>query len=91
MCAVTYTGILLPRCCHSHDSKPHCFCILPGCSLRPDFFLPSHRYSSFEEVDLSIGIKKLYMLCEMAKQSEEPADTFLYNLYEECKRKNRGY
>lgn len=47
------------------------------------------KYSSFEEVDLSIGIKKLYMLCEMAKQSDDPADTFLYNLYEECKRKTR--
>ena len=59
-----------------------------GCSAPSHTSLPL-RYSSFEEVDLSIGIKKLYMLCEMAKQSEDPADTFLYNLYEECKRKAR--
>eukprot|EP00040_Diaphanoeca_grandis_P037746 m.249273 g.249273 ORF g.249273 m.249273 type:complete len:743 (-) comp33871_c4_seq1:177-2405(-) len=44
------------------------------------------KYQSFDSVEISIGVKKLYMLAEMSKQSPEPADTFLYSFYEECKR-----
>eukprot|EP00041_Stephanoeca_diplocostata_P039742 m.1637665 g.1637665 ORF g.1637665 m.1637665 type:complete len:754 (+) comp26004_c0_seq1:96-2357(+) len=43
------------------------------------------NYQGFGEVQLSIGIKKLYAVAEMALQSDDPGDTFLYSLYEECK------
>jgi len=39
-----------------------------------------------DSVHISIGVKKLYMLIEMARQVEDnQAETFLDNLYEECK------
>ena len=42
-------------------------------------------YSGFEPVPISIGVKKLFSVAEMALQSDDQADTFLYSLYEECK------
>jgi hypothetical protein len=36
-------------------------------------------------VPISIGVKKLFAVAEMALQSDDKADTFLYSLYEECK------
>eukprot|EP00045_Choanoeca_perplexa_P011308 m.119347 g.119347 ORF g.119347 m.119347 type:complete len:755 (+) comp15586_c0_seq1:125-2389(+) len=39
-----------------------------------------------DTVHISIGVKKLYMLIEMARQMDHnQAETFLDNLYEECK------
>eukprot|EP00056_Hartaetosiga_gracilis_P003950 m.69745 g.69745 ORF g.69745 m.69745 type:complete len:768 (+) comp11645_c0_seq1:143-2446(+) len=39
-----------------------------------------------EEAHLSIGVKKVYMLVEMARQAErDVADKFLESLYDECK------
>mmetsp|Transcript_28133 Transcript_28133/g.73765 ORF Transcript_28133/g.73765 Transcript_28133/m.73765 type:complete len:379 (+) Transcript_28133:182-1318(+) len=42
-------------------------------------------YSQFDPIPISIGVKKLFAVAEMAKQSPDPADTFLFSLYEECK------
>ena len=39
-----------------------------------------------DTIDINIGIKKLYMLIEMARQAEdEPSEKFLQSLYDECK------
>lgn len=42
-------------------------------------------YTGFDPVPISIGVKKLFAVAEMALQSDDQADTFLYSLYEECK------
>lgn len=42
-------------------------------------------YSAFDPIPISIGVKKLFAVAEMARQSGDPADTFLSSLYDECK------
>ena len=42
-------------------------------------------YSSFTEIPIQIGVKKVYTLAEFANQAEDKADIFLNALYQECK------
>ncbi|EGD76359.1 vesicle-fusing ATPase [Salpingoeca rosetta] len=49
------------------------------------------RHSMLDDtVEISIGIKKLYMLIEMARQAEEqPGEKFLESLFDECRYNRR--
>jgi vesicle-fusing ATPase len=42
-------------------------------------------YSSFSEIPIQVGVKKVYTLAEFANQAEDKVDTFLNALYQECK------
>ena len=47
-------------------------------------------HAPYGDIGINVGIKKVYMLAEMAKQAEDKADTFVAALHAECKENAAG-
>eukprot|EP00039_Didymoeca_costata_P018631 m.334288 g.334288 ORF g.334288 m.334288 type:complete len:750 (-) comp17328_c0_seq1:1265-3514(-) len=46
------------------------------------------KHEAFGDIPISVGVKKVGVLAEMAKQADDIADTFIDALYSECKANN---